>query len=167
MYFLIPYQKLRLETALPPVQVMARLAENTQPDAQPFALFTPHRFFSGEIKEHSFKLRRIIPYYNAARPVIEGHVCSTSTHRTTLELILRISKPVFIGGIIGFLALLSVTLPAVLSDTARLNDVSLAMSLLPVVYILLLADFNLDAHRVLRFFKQTLETRIVSNPIHQ
>ncbi|MBX9625886.1 MAG: hypothetical protein K2X82_18950 [Gemmataceae bacterium] len=75
---LFPYRRFRLESPLPPAEVMARLAAAVEPVRWvrwPFE--PPGRPFEGEVGPNEFRVTRVIRYRNSFRPDIEGRVVWT------------------------------------------------------------------------------------------
>ena len=72
--FLIPFERLTIETPLSPEEVRQRLAEVIEPGRGFKSFSQNHKAYQGELKEHQFEVTRIIHYRNSFLPVIKGEI---------------------------------------------------------------------------------------------
>jgi hypothetical protein len=73
---LAPFERLTIETPLPPEEVRQRLAEVIEPRRM-FRFFSGnHKPYQGELNDYRFEVTRIIHYRNSFLPVIKGEIRS-------------------------------------------------------------------------------------------
>jgi hypothetical protein len=96
---LLPYREIEIESALPALELTARLARYVQPQRWFRLPWTKHELFEGQVSGASFRIQRVIAHGNAFLPVVEGQIVNTSSG-SAIRATLHLKK--FVAGFLGF-----------------------------------------------------------------
>jgi hypothetical protein len=164
----LPYERLKINTALSSEEVLKRLANVIEPKRY-FRLFgSSTKSYQGNVDDSHFEISRITGYRNSFLPIIKGDVQSEisgcSVYITMHPHILVTAFMIFwLGGVglffLGFLY--SLVSPLTQPHTTDPSLLFIPAGMLVFGYAMFLGGFKFESIRSKNFFRELFEAREV------